>query len=288
MAHKECSTMLLNQSIPQLLKQASAHCPDAEAFVFCQSNSRLTWRSLDEQATRQAAGWLKMGLKPGDHVGIWGTNVPEWVVTQMAAAKLGCPLVTINPEWKASELDFAITQSRCRLLVMIDGFSKKTGDKTFHYDYVDMLRSFAPHIFTQSTSEHSLKWVVLIGTQEISGLTPWDRVMDVSPEFVHRVNETPVTPERVALIQYTSGTTGFPKGAMLTHHSVVNNAKVASDTMGLTSRDRLCGPVPFYHCFGSILVNLVGLVSQATVVIPADRFDAHVTLESIKKENDKI
>lgn len=269
------------------LRQNARRLPEGEAAVFTDAQTRYTWNSLNAEVDRMAKGLMALGVRHGDHVAIWGTNVPVWLLTQLAVARIGAVLVTINPEWRQQELQYALSQSDTRVLVMIPGWEKTIKNKTIRYDYLAMIQEVCPAL---PCAEHfpELQHVVVAGKAPAAAgfLTLEDclhRGASVSDAALHAA-EAEVAPEDVVLLQYTSGTTGFPKGAMLTHFNVINNAYAAADHMGVHEDDRICGPVPFYHCFGSILFVLGAMVSGAAMVVPAPMFNAHKTLEAVESE----
>ena len=249
------------------------------AAVFIAEGQRFTWHELDAAVSRFAAGLHAAGVRQGMSVAIWGTNTPLWLLTQLAVARLGAVLVTINPEWKAQELAYALKQSDTEVLVMQSGWEKKVHDKVIRYDYMAMIQQLCPAL--PAADFPALKQIIVDagGTAAEGYLSLSDllRNTDSPPEVA-------VNPQEVAMLQYTSGTTGFPKGALLTHHNVLNNALAAANHMGIQADDRICGPVPFYHCFGSILFVLGALVSGAAMIVPAPVFQAHKTLEAIQQE----
>lgn len=269
------------------LRQNARRLPEGEAAVFTDAQTRYTWNSLNAEVDRMAKGLMALGVRHGDHVAIWGTNVPVWLLTQLAVARIGAVLVTINPEWRQQELQYALSQSDTRVLVMIPGWEKTIKNKTIRYDYLAMIQEVCPAL---PCAEHfpELQHIVVAGKAPAAAgfLTLEDclhRGASVSDAALHAA-EAEVAPEDVVLLQYTSGTTGFPKGAMLTHFNVINNAYAAADHMGVHEDDRICGPVPFYHCFGSILFVLGAMVSGAAMVVPAPMFNAHKTLEAVESE----
>lgn len=269
------------------LRQNARRLPEGEAAVFTDAQTRYTWNSLNAEVDRMAKGLMALGVRHGDHVAIWGTNVPVWLLTQLAVARIGAVLVTINPEWRQQELQYALSQSDTCVLVMIPGWEKTIKNKTIRYDYLAMIQEVCPAL---PCAEHfpELQHIVVAGKAPAAAgfLTLEDclhRGASVSDAALHAA-EAEVAPEDVVLLQYTSGTTGFPKGAMLTHFNVINNAYAAADHMGVHEDDRICGPVPFYHCFGSILFVLGAMVSGAAMVVPAPMFNAHKTLEAVESE----
>lgn len=280
---------LVYKTTGQLLDENAKKYPKEDAVVYVDQNCRFSWAELKDMVERTAKSFISLGVRKNDHIAIWGTNKPQWLFTQLAAAKIGVPLVTINPEWKAGELKFALKQSDTKVLVMIDGFEKRSGKKIHKYDYIKILQDAC-----NLEKFPILKDIIIISRGKIpkrigSSWRPlsWKKFIRLGSKTSNRVfkdMQSSVDPDDVCLIQYTSGTTGYPKGAMLTHYNVINNALEGSRNMELTNKDGLCGPVPYYHCFGSILVNMCCLVVGATMVIPAEHFDARKTLEAIEKE----
>ncbi len=287
-------TQLVDRTIGQYLHETSRLYPAKQGVLFKENQWQRTWEELDQEVDRVARGLMALGFGKGDHIAIWGTNVPEWLLTQLAVARMGGVLITLNPEWKQAELTYALQQSDANGLVMIKGFEKPGKGKPFVYDYLATIQAMIPEL-GGSAADHllqlsefpALRRIVLVSDQHEPGIIRWADMLaqghSVSEQQLHTA-ENAVSSHDVAMIQYTSGTTGFPKGAMLTHHNIVNNARIATAHLFLTADDRLCGPVPFYHCFGSILVNLGCLVSGATMVIPAPIFDPHRTLEVVEEE----
>lgn len=270
---------LLHTSIGEQLTLNASRRPAGLAAVFIAEGQRFTWHELDAAVSRFAAGLHAAGVRQGMSVAIWGTNTPLWLLTQLAVARLGAVLVTINPEWKAQELAYALKQSDTEVLVMQSGWEKKVHDKVIRYDYMAMIQQLCPALPAADFPALNQIIVDAGGTAAEGYLSLSDllRNTDSPPEVA-------VNPQEVAMLQYTSGTTGFPKGALLTHHNVLNNALAAANHMGIQADDRICGPVPFYHCFGSILFVLGALVSGAAMIVPAPVFQAHKTLEAIQQE----
>lgn len=286
---------LINKTIGELLEENAIKYPLHEAVVYVDDNLRYTWSELKNLVDQTAKAFLSLGIKRTDHIAIWGTNKLEWLLTQLASARIGAALVTVNPEWKASEVAYALKQSDSKILVLTEGFEKKSGDKIHRYEYIKILTEACPELNdVKNVNLHlsqfpELKNIILI-TQNPS-LPSWalswkdfiSRSQQITEnDFLNFVKM--VDPQDVCLIQYTSGTTGFPKGAMLTHFNVVNNARDCAQNMELTYQDRLCIPVPYYHCFGTVLSNMVCLVTAATMVVPAEHFNARKTLIAVEKE----
>ncbi|MCL4515785.1 MAG: AMP-binding protein, partial [Firmicutes bacterium] len=219
-----------------------------------------------------------------EHVSIWATNVPEWIITQFATAKMGAVLVTVNTSYKATELEYLMRQSDSTTLLLIQGF-KDT-------DYVSTLYEICPEL-KDATPGHlssrrlpALKNVIFIGEGRPVGMFTWQELMDYGQEVPLedlRARQSTLAPDEVINMQYTSGTTGFPKGVMLTHYNIVNNAHAVADCMKLTSTDRLCIPVPLFHCFGCVMSTLACVTRGATMV-PIEAFNAKQVLETVEKE----
>jgi len=287
---------LIKKTVGSFLDENARKFSNQNAAVFVDRNIKYSWRELKMACNRAARAFLGLGIKRGDHIAIWATNYPEWLIAQFAAAEIGAVLVTINPEWKAAELKYVLKQSDSKVLVMIEEFKKSSGDKVHRYNYLEILEEVCPEI-TKQAADTNLKLKEFPLLERVILITAKDKKPAWAigwPEFIRRgegvgkisfwYRKSQVSLFDICLIQYTSGTTGFPKGAMLTHYGVVNNALEGARNMELSCCDRLCGPVSYFHCFGSIMLNLCCLVSGATMVIPAEHFNARKTLEAIEKE----
>ncbi len=279
------STELLNLCIGQALDRSAERFPDGLALVMRHTHERFTWSQLRYEVERLSRGLMGLGVEKGQRVGMWATNCTEWVLTQFATAKIGAILVNLNPRYRAHELEYALQQSECETLLLISGFRD--------CDYVETLFNVAPESRTSSPGNFAsqrlphLKNVVFCGEPAPSAMFSWKQLLamgeQVSTEQL-RARESTLSPHDAINIQYTSGTTGFPKGATLTHHSVVNNGMLIGDCMKLTEQDRVCIPVPFYHCFGMVLGNMNCVVHGSAMVIPADFFDPLETLRTVEAE----
>jgi fatty-acyl-CoA synthase len=259
-AHGASATPLLGETIGANLERTVARAPDAEALVSRHQRIRLTYAQLDEQVDRAARALLAAGLGPGDRVGIWSPNRAEWVVIQYATAKAGVILVNVNPAYRTSELEYALNQSGCRMLVAAPSF--KTSD---YAAMIDEVRPRCP----------ALERVVLFDTPQ------WEDLLaggDAPADLPELGFDDPIN------IQYTSGTTGFPKGATLSHHNILNNGFFVGELCRYTEADHVCIPVPFYHCFGMVLGNLACTTHGACMVIPAPAFEPEPVLEAIQAE----
>ncbi|MBL8927255.1 MAG: AMP-binding protein [Pseudonocardia sp.] len=255
---------LLGDTIGDSLDRTAALNPDGEALVDVATGRRWTYTDFVVGVDALALGLLAAGVRTGDRVGIWAPNVAEWAFVQYAAAKIGAILVNINPAYRAHELEYVLNQSGVTLLVAARGF--KTSD------YAGMIEEVRPRC-------PELQQVVLLGSPE------WDTLADGSGDRdeLARVQASLSTDDPIN-IQYTSGTTGFPKGATLSHHNIVNNGFFVGSLCGYTDADRVCIPVPFYHCFGMVMGNLGCTTHGATMVIPAPGFDPAATLRAVAQE----
>ncbi len=257
---------LLEQTIGDNLDAAVERYPGRDALVDRAQDVRLTYAELGEQVDRLARAFVAAGLETGDRVGIWAPNCAEWTLTQFATAKIGAILVTINPAYRTHELTYVLNQAGIRCLVAAPAF--KTSD------YVAMVEEARPECPT-------LEQVIVIGQQSWDALLA--RADEVSPERLTMIQHE-LAPTDPINIQYTSGTTGFPKGATLSHHNILNNGYLVGEVCGYTEADRICIPVPFYHCFGMVMGNLAAVSHGACMVIPAPGFDPAATLAAVSEE----
>jgi len=268
--HGASDIPLLGTTIGEIFDRTVARFPDREALVVRHQGVRLTWAGLKDVCERFARGLLALGLEKGDRIGIWSPNWAEWVIAQFATPRIGAILVNINPANRAAELEYALRQSGCSALIIAPPL------KTSNYAEI-LAEVEAPELRT----------VIYFGDQTVAGGYDWEAVLRLGEEVpadVLRAREREQHFDDPVNIQYTSGTTGFPKGATLSHHSIVNNAFFIAKRMRLTEQDRLCIPVPFYHCFGMVLGNLACVTHGSTMVIPAPSFDAGQTLETVEAE----
>jgi fatty-acyl-CoA synthase len=283
--HGASDQPLIGQTIGQFFDDACAKWAKRPALLVRHQNVRLSYAELREAVDKLAAALLTLDLNPGDRIGIWSPNNSEWVLTQFASAKAGLILVNINPAYRIAELEYALNKVGCKALILAERF--KTSD------YVGMLRELAPELGhaqpgkLESARLPALRSVVLLGEgwhpgtfrfSEImarGGAAERKRIAELAPQLQF---DEPIN------IQFTSGTTGFPKGATLSHHNILNNGFFIGEAMRLTPEDRLCIPVPLYHCFGMVLGNLAALTHGACMVFPAEGFDPLATLQAVAEE----
>ena len=284
-AHGVSSTPLIGDTIGVHFDKSAERWPDRPALIVRQQNVRWTYRELKEQLDAFAAGLLALGLAPGDRIGIWSPNNAEWVITQFATAKAGLILVNINPAYRTYELEYALNKVGCKALITAERF--KTSD------YLGMLRELMPEIEGAAPGEVRAKRVPTLTTLiridggETPGYVRFDDVLGMGGER-HRRMLAELQPklqfDDAINIQFTSGTTGAPKGATLTHHNLLNNGYFIGEAQRLTDRDKVCIPVPLYHCFGMVLGNLACVTHGSAMVYPGEGFDPLATLETVESE----
>ena len=287
MSYDSCgsSNPLLGETIGQCLDRVADTYPDAEALVSIHQNRRFTYKDFNDVVNRAAKALLMLGIQRGERVAIWSTNNYEWVVGQYATAKIGAILVNINPAYRLHELEYVLRESRSRVLMCIESFKSSNYVEMF-YEACPEAKNAEPGYIDSWRFPH-LKNVVFIGKKQYPGMftrRAFDELADELPDSVLAKRRDMLCLDDDINIQYTSGTTGFPKGVTLTHRNILNNANTVSDIMRLTEKDRLCVPVPFYHCFGMVIGNLTAMTHGATVVIPEASFDPLTTLQAVQDE----
>lgn len=279
---------LLNKTIGQQLSETAARFGARDALISRHQGLRLSYQQLLEQSQQLASALLRAGIAKGDRVGIWSHNNVEWVLLQLATAHVGIILVNINPAYRTSELAYALNKVQCKALFVMERF--KTSD------YLGMVRALAPELETQRSDALQIEalpdlrlvvWIDVAGQgDEQPGMQRFSRFIasgEASDPQVAQIGAS-LTPYDPINIQFTSGTTGFPKGATLTHRNIVNNGYFIGEAMRLTEEDRLCIPVPLYHCFGMVLGNMACMTHGAAMVYPNDGFDALAVLETVQAE----
>ena len=277
---------LMDITVGKLLEQVAATYPDDEAVVNLQHNYRRTWKEFDQEVDRIARGLMALGVKKGDHVAIWATNVPEWLLTLFASAKIGAVLVTVNTAYKVFELEYLLRQSDTKVLVMIDGFKDAS--------YVEIVNELCPTLKDSVPGQYEnpmlpfLKSVVYVSDDKPcpAGMLPWKELEEMGRSVADadlRAVADSLDPHDVVNMQYTSGTTGFPKGVMLTHYNIVNNGMCIGDCMKFTHQDKLCIVVPLFHCFGLVLATMASL-THATSMVLVDVFSPVKVMGAIQAE----
>jgi fatty-acyl-CoA synthase len=260
--------------------------PDCPAVVFREQNIRWTWRQFAGEIDALASGLLALGIAAGDRVGIWSPNRAEWLLTQFATARIGAVLVNINPAYRLAELEYALNKVSCKAIIAAEQF--KTSK------YLEMLETLAPELAgaepnaLQAAKLPDLRAVIRMGEAKRAGMLNFDEVMRIGREQLDASRldalEAKVNPTEPINIQFTSGTTGNPKGATLTHRNIVNNARYIAMAMRLTEQDSLCIPVPLYHCFGMVLAVLACVSTGCAMVFPGEAFDPGATLAAVHEE----
>ncbi len=272
------------ESIPEVLERTASLHPDNDALVYPERGLRHSYREFNELCGKLAKSLLALGIKKGDRIAVWAYNVPEWVLLQFATAKIGAVLVTVNTSYKAKELEYLLKQSDSVALFLIQQFKDVNYVETL-YSVVPELRGAEPGKL-ESGKLPLLKNVVFIGGGKHKGMLSFSEFAELGKEASDEElaeARAQVKPHDVINMQYTSGTTGFPKGVMLTHYNIVNNARFIGKFQRLTHRDRMCIPVPFFHCFGCVLGTLGCVVAGATMV-PVEIFNPQQVLDAVQSE----
>ncbi|MBL0522475.1 AMP-binding protein [Aeromonas enteropelogenes] len=280
-----CDQPLLSQTIGTYLQEIAERFPDRPAVVVRHQQIRWSYREYLARIDRLAKGLLALGIKPGDRVGIWSPNNIEWCLVQFATARIGAIMVCINPAYRSYELEFAINNVGCRALICASAFKGS--------DYLAMLNELAPELAGSTPGRlaaarlPTLEMVIRLGEEMTPGMLNFDAVQalgeGVDPAVLARVGAS-LKPEDAINIQFTSGTTGNPKGATLSHRNILNNARLVASGMAFSEQDKLCIPVPLYHCFGMVLGNLVCISVGACALFPSEAFDPVATLQMVSEE----
>lgn len=280
-----CDTPLLGTTIGAFFDEVSVKYANNEALVIPHQQIRWTYGEFKRRVDQVATALLRVGLKKGERLGIWAPNCAEWALVQFATAKVGAVLVNINPSYRLHELEYALNQSECHFLV--------TAARTKYLDYTAMLQELAPELAHCEPGKLNaqriphLRKIIRLGNEQVPGMITWNELLergdDVDMEAL-RARAEKLSSDDPINIQYTSGTTGFPKGATLSHHNILNNARITGDILGFTQKTRLVIPVPLYHCFGMVLGNLGSLTHAATAIYPGEGFDAASVLQTVQNE----
>ena len=279
------TTQIIYETIGGFFDGVAETYPDSQALILRHQGVEWTYAELQRRVDQLAAGLLALGIVPGDRVGIWGPNSAEWVLTQLATAKLGAIMVCINPAYRLYELEYALNKVECKALITDESF--KTSD------YLGMLKTLAPELeycepgALASTKLPNLKHVIRMGSSSSAGMHNFDQICELATDADRAALlglQTQLKPDDAINIQFTSGTTGNPKGATLSHCNILNNGYLTGEAMRLTPADKLCIPVPLYHCFGMVLAVLACVSHGATMVFPGEAFDPQQTLQTVQDE----
>lgn len=278
-------TPLIYHTIGDRFDQAVKAYGDRDMLVVCDQGVRWTYGQFAEKVTDFAAGLLSLGLVPGDRVGIWAPNCAEWLITQYATAKVGLIQVNINPAYGQAELEYALNKVGCAALITAESFKNSA--------YISMLQALAPELETGVPGQldvaklPQLKCLIRLGDKQTAGFFNFDAIMARADDALRRKLKSVqagLKPEDPINIQFTSGTTGAPKGATLTHHNILNNGYFVGQAMTFTEQDRLCIPVPLYHCFGMVMGSLTCMTHGACMILPGEGFDPAATLKAVDDE----
>ncbi|MCY8543433.1 AMP-binding protein [Bacillus haynesii] len=275
---------LLHLTIGKLLEKTAVNTPDHEAVVYPDRGLRYTYRQFDQLCRKVAKGLMALGIDKGEHVAIWASNTPEWLTAQFASAKTGAVLVTVNTNYQLSELEYVLKQSDATTLILMESYRGTS--------YIDILYKLIPELKESEPGKLAserlpfLKNIILMGDKRHPGMYLWDDLLKLSGSVSEKALDRRMVrleEHDVINMQYTSGTTGFPKGVMLTHSNLANNAANIAECMNLSKKDRMCIPVPFFHCFGCVLGNLACVTAGATMV-PVQEFSPKEVLSAVETE----
>jgi fatty-acyl-CoA synthase len=276
---------LMKITIGDLLDEMADRYPDHDGVLYTDRPFRKTYSEFRDLCNKVAKGLMSMGIKKGDHVAIWATNYPEWLLAQFATAKMGAVLVTVNTNYKIVEGEYLLRQSDSNTLILIDGFKD--------CNYVEIINQLCPELKDSAPGRLNskalpyLKNVIYIGDQKHPGMYNWEDLYELAGQISDgelKARQASLEIHDVINMQYTSGTTGFPKGVMLTHYNLVNNGKCIGDCMNFTYEDKLCIPVPLFHCFGCVLAVLA-CVTHGSTMVPIDYFQPLKVLQAVQDEN---
>lgn len=276
---------LLGITIGDMFDQTVDKFPDNDALIVHHQDIRLTYKALKKMVANCAKAFIALGVNKGDRVGMWSPNRYEWTVVQFATAKIGAILVNINPSYRLNELEYALNQSGCNVLVTADVFKSA--------DFTSMLETLAPELLhckkgeLKSVRLPQLHTIIHLGTDDKNGMWHWESFMKESKKSSDEdleIRQKNLGLDEPINIQYTSGTTGFPKGATLSHHNILNNGYFVGEILKLTDKDRLIIPVPLYHCFGMVMGNLACITHGAAMIYPSESFEPAAVLKAVERE----
>jgi fatty-acyl-CoA synthase len=277
-------TKFFNCTVGGLLEEIARKYPDRDALIYSDRDLKYSYRELNSRVDRLAKGMLALGIGKGDHVGIWATNVPDWLIVFYATARIGAVLLTVNTSYRPSELEYVMQQSDMKMLFLIDGY-RETDYVQALYDLVPELKT-APKNSLSSARFPFLKLVVYIGPRKHRGMYNLTEVIDLADSVADAGLEevkNSIDPHDTVNMQYTSGTTGFPKGVMLSHYGIINNGFSIGERQRFTIEDRLCLPVPLFHCFG-ITLGVMAVLTHGAAIAPLETFDPLMVLAIVQKE----
>ncbi|MEI2663381.1 AMP-binding protein [Rossellomorea sp. LJF3] len=275
---------MLHTTVGDLLEEKARIQPDIEAVVYADRGLRWSYHEFNQLCRQAAKGFMNLGINKGDHIAIWASNTPEWLVSQFSTGKMGAVLVTVNTNYRSAELEYLLRQSDSQTIILMEEFRGAS--------YIDMLYEICPELKSSEPGELKsaklpfLKNVIVLGENSYPGTYSWEDIMEKGKEVEdHELDErlSSLSPHDVINMQYTSGTTGFPKGVMLTHSNIVNNGYNIAGCMRLGNEDRLCIPVPFFHCFGCVL-GVLACVSVGATMVPLQEFDPRQVLKTVQDE----
>ena len=281
----EGSQQLIYDTIGNKFEEIVEQFPSNDALVVCHQDVKWSYKELNEKVDELATGLLNLGIQKGDRLGIWGPNSYEWVLTQLATAKIGVIMVCINPAYRLFELEYALNKVECKAIITAESFKSS--------QYLTMLNELAPELKNAQPGKLNaeklphLTTVIRMGTDQTPGMYNFETVCQAGGEKEQQTLATlrvTLQPDDPINIQFTSGTTGRPKGATLTHCNILNNGSLCADGMNFTDQDRLCIPIPLYHCFGMVLGVLACVSHGATMVFPSEAFEPLKTLQAVEKE----
>ncbi|MED0667417.1 AMP-binding protein [Bacillus badius] len=275
---------LIQETVGGLLAKRAKQLPQHEALVYPDRNLRYTYSEFDRLCRKAARGLMALDIDKGEHIAVWATNVPEWVTLQFATGKMGAVLVTVNTNYRAAELEYLLQQSESQTIVLLEDYRGNS--------YIDTIYEICPELYSSEPGKLSskrlplLKNVVVLSEKTYSGTYNWADILELAERVTEEqldARTAELEPDEVINMQYTSGTTGFPKGVMLTHSNLINNAFHIAGCMELTEQDRLCIPVPFFHCFGCVIGTMACVTVGATMV-PVQEFDPEAVLTTVEAE----